>query len=209
MLELIIYIRIFNNYLKIEYKIETRFIQSKIPTKMSKISMHNINMCIRNAFVTIVKNNDDLLDSYLECYKNNTIIKQINRNKHHWFIGNVTNNKLLCNNIFESFMDSFRLKYPNMVITGKLYEYVLEYISEPDETGDDENEMHTYEQMRILMDDCKNDKEILRLYYNEYMVCNTNTFIHDLEQLIECIKQPKQIGEKQCEVIICAGCALM
>lgn len=107
---------------------------------MSKISMHNINMCIRNAFVNIVKNNDDLLDSYLECYKNNTIIKHLTQNKHHWFIGNITNNKLICNNIFESFMDSFRLKYPNMVITGKLYEYVLEYISEPDETGDDENE---------------------------------------------------------------------
>ena len=96
-----------------------------------------------------------------------------------------------------------------MVITGKLYEYVLEYISEPDETGDDENELYTYEQMKILMDDCKNDKEILRLYYNEYMVCNTNTLIHDMEQLIECIKQPKRGGEKQCEVIICAGCALM
>lgn len=29
LLELITYIHLFNNYLKIEYKIETRFIQSK------------------------------------------------------------------------------------------------------------------------------------------------------------------------------------
>jgi len=177
------------------------------------ITMENINIEIRNAVMRIFQTNQQMIESYLECYNNmkchqGTPLRDECCDKRQWFIKNIVlNNGLLdgkipsdpmvnSNKIFNIVFNNIMLKCPNFVLDNTHSNFIYDYLVDclyneftrfyPDLDEPDINDIES--EVESLMN-MRSDKSLLLLYYNYYLDFSMHRFIMRMDSVIEIIKK--------------------